>query len=176
MNEVILVAGEKQNPDGSIHREYVDRLERARTLSRIYPDAVVVLTGGATREGHPSEALQASKVFLEMCEGNPPWTYLDQDSRTTSGNIVHAQTILRENDITPRKLIIIARKSAIPKIRVLIARLWTLGTPEIVCVAGMDTKPVWYRLVDRTAMVVLSCVDPADRWSLWVLRKLARNG
>lgn len=181
---VVVVLGEKPENKREIHAELEDRLTHAAryTTSDSPGDVHVVFTGGITRKGCIAESWGAiSWVGRQNNLFRRGTTLHTEDhSKTTWEHIVEAQNLLRQSCVIPTLLVIICRKSQLPKVRVFVPRLWTLGTPEIKYVGGVDTKPLIWRIVDQTIFVALAYIDPHElwiaRWVNYALKKVARNG
>jgi hypothetical protein len=173
---VIIVHGEKQNPDGSIHLEYVDRLKTAMILAR--DETVVLLTGGKTRREFQSEAAQAKDWMIQAMQvrqGLSLRILIEESSKTTAENIMAAQDVLEQEGIVPKEVMVLTRISAGPKTEHLYRKLWCLGKPEFEFVRGLDTKSIWYRLADRTILYLVAIIDPRDRWVLKIPKMVFRN-
>ncbi len=102
-------------------------------------------------------------------------TLLEKTSRTTGENIVFSQEILKEAGIVPNELVIIGRKSQLYKLRIIAWRIWDLGSPTIRFVPGIDTTPLWYKLLDSLIMPFVNLIDPKDMFFLHFFKKLCRN-
>lgn len=183
---VIIVLGNKPLEDDSLDREYKDRCDWALSVARheAYESykgssCVIVLTGGSTVAGKPTESEVASVYLEEKIEPftfEKPLVLLEQKSRTTPENIVYTLELLRERGIVPTKLTVIGRKSQILKTCIIVSRIWDLGNPRVNFIAGIDTTPFWYQCLDQTLMCLISALDPYDRWILSIFKKISRNG
>lgn len=172
----IIIHGEKQNPDGSLHPEYIDRMRTA--LALVHEVTVIVLTGGKTRQEFQSEASQARDWLvgeLKERKWRMPEILIEEESKTTAENILCAQRVLMEAGIVPKEVCVLTRISAGPKTKYLYGKLWQFGAPVIHFFPCLDTKSLWYRLADITILYLVAIIDPRDRWVLKLPKMMFRN-
>jgi len=177
--QVILILGRK--PDGcGIHPELINRCERAIILLKNTPEYenIVIISGGKTVEGLPSEAEAGERYLRDRISSvKGKVTFIkEEEARTTSENIVLTQKLLCEKNIVPEKLVIIGRKSQIPKVRVLLWRLWKTKPQNVICMSCLDTAPFWYQCFDVICGSIISMIDPYDLFFLRRFKKIHRNG
>ncbi len=173
--QVVVVLGRK--PDSSkLHPEFIDRCDHAVRMLRYTQGyrSIVVVSGGNTVEGRSSEA-EEGEIYLRhqmLLVGIDVPILKEEEATTTSENIILTQKLLGEEDVFPDKLVIIGRKSQIPKVRALLWRLWRDKPQTVEFISCLDTAPFWYQCLDVVLMSVASAVDPYDKLNLRKLKKL----
>lgn len=85
----ILVLGVRLGPDGTPGPAYRARLERAAALLERLPGAEVVVLGGTTRRGLPSEAGAGRRHLVERLGVPPGRVRTESSSRHTLENLRH---------------------------------------------------------------------------------------
>lgn len=167
---IILVLGEKPGSDGKLPDELKDRVEQVPQY--INPGDTVIFSGGETTKGVRSEATLAIDYFQKICSTAVD-IFSENRAKTTGQNIMYSRDYALNKKLSHECVVVIGRVSQIPKTRVFMKKLW----PEAraVFVSCLDTKPLWYRILDQTGFWFLAHIDPKDRL-LSIVAKFLRNG
>lgn len=181
MCTVVVVLGTMVCDDGTIDEGYKNRVGCAiKTVEALPPEQpwFLVLTGGQTRAGLPAEAIAALR-YVE--EEYPDFAAEQKDrilwedcSRDTPENIEFVKRLLDYQKISPSKIIIIGRTPQMPKVGVIVWRLWKRENdlPHFEYVGINDpTTPLWERIVDPTIITLLSIFDPRGHLLRHVLKR-----
>lgn len=105
----LVVLGFQLEPDGSMRRELVQRLETAKRCAEQYPRALIVCTGGGTAAENES-ATEAGRMGEWLIENgiDPERVILEDRSQTTAQNAKYTLDILSERYPQVRELAIIS--------------------------------------------------------------------
>lgn len=184
---VAVVLGTQVQSDGTIDDGYQERIIYAihhlRDLKKSgrYRHLYLVLTGGETRKGLPTEAAAASNYV----RGKYPnlakegiVVILEASSRTTPDNVFFVRQLLADvRGVFFDTVVFVGRTPQMPKVKLLVRRLWGRNRQKFEYIGINDpTTPRWERVVDPTIMWFLCLIDPRGTWTLWALRKVMRNG
>jgi len=95
----------KKLVDGAVDKEYQLRLERALRLIQQQPECLVLLLGGTTSAGEPSEA-ESGLLYLQQ-RGLPGQhnIRLEEQSKNTLDNLRNARQILQQEQLNQVALI-----------------------------------------------------------------------
>ena len=182
---VIMCLGEMLKEDGTLHQEHRVRIEEAyaqwqRALAASYGEqrVVLVLTGGKTRPAFLSEASMAKLYFQKIAQDTgvalmPTQIIVEDISLTTAQNFFCAKKLCTDRDIRPSKVVIVARTSQAYKARVF--AFWAWPFVKVTIVKTLDTKPLWYRLLDRTVLLLFAFLDPFERIRSFVTRLVRKH-
>ena len=94
----LVALGFQLNPDGSMREELVERLKVLLAASRMYPQAVIVCTGGSTAADN-SDATEAGRMAEWLLDQgvDPSRIFIEDQSLTTAQNAVYTFNILAEH-------------------------------------------------------------------------------
>lgn len=165
---VVLVLGSRLLASGRMSRMFIRRVERAVSLlSRDMAD-LLIIAGGATRTGFPTEAEAGLAYVPTEIAGR---ALIEIRSRSTSENIRYVRELLGDTPIT--SLIVVASASHIPRVRYLISRLW----PEASAAASFEAvgQVTLLERVRECALLALAIIDPANKVFLPILKKWFRR-
>ena len=145
--------------------EVKERLVLAvHALRRDVTDYVIV-SGGMTRPGSPSEAkLYGDWIFRTYPEIDHNRILLEDAALSTGAHIANLLPFLRDMGLPePRKVVVLGRRSQIWKLRAYAWNIWSEETFLEEFVGCSDTKPWWWRLLDRTVFTLFAFADPHER-------------
>lgn len=165
-----LVLGKKLRSDGSVSREFDRQLWKAGTYLLDDKNAILVISGGQTRKGYPSEAWVGShSKGLAGISGLR--IVLEKESKTTSENIRFVLEMLRHERIGT--LTVITGAAHLPRTKLLFKRLW----PEICDRLYADSVPSsLFDWVVNSIQYILTRLDPGEKLFVPIAKKLLRNG
>lgn len=165
---VILVFGYKLLPSGNMGEEFRKRMEGALQLLERDTAALLVITGGRTRAGLPSEAAVAAREV----PASEMWrVVLESKSKTISENVRFVRKLLKDARID--SLTIVSSRAHEPRIRLLTKRLWPEVADKVRFAGVPSSAAAW---VMNMFSYILNLVDPHDRVFAPIIKKLARNG
>ena len=164
---VILVLGHKPTLSG-MAEEFRRRLKIGVERLRQNESAILVISGGETRSGLPSEAVVG---YQQVPEELRERVWLETESRTTSENIERTRELLEGREI--KSLTIPTTEAHAIRVWFLLKRLW----PEVVDkVIFSDTPSSLLDWLANAASLVVNVVDPNNRLFMPIVKKLFRNG
>ena len=101
--------GFQLNPDGTMRKELVERLNVMLAASKQYPNAIIVCTGGGTAENDP-EATEAGRMaeWLVAHGVDASRVIAEDKSLTTAQNAIYTFAILKEKYPQVRQIAIIS--------------------------------------------------------------------
>ena len=88
--------------DGEMTQELKGRCDAAAAAARMFPNTILVCSGGATGSNNPDKHTEAGmmKVYLtETCGIDPKRIYTDERAMTTAENAINTFQIFRERGI-----------------------------------------------------------------------------
>lgn len=96
-SHALITLGYKLQPDGTLARPLLSRLDLTKTLSQLYPTSAIVVTGGAPQQGH-TEAQRMKQWLIENdVDGQ---RIIEEDLATnTIDNARFSLALLRQHDI-----------------------------------------------------------------------------
>ena len=166
---IALVLGKQLSPSGAMTAEYVAQMQKAVSLLSADKVDIILITGGVTRAGFPSEAeVGLSKVPKELRTK----VMLEKCSKSTSENIRFVLEMLGSSRIT--SMIVVGSTGQDRRTRFLIKRLW----PEILPVTKFDSVPTTSakEKVAHFVLYVLTLIDPDDEVFVPFIKKYSRAG
>jgi len=170
LSKLVIVLGEQPGVDGTFPVELQNRVELANR--QVSPGDTIIFTGGETTKGVPAEAELAFRYFECICRYRVN-VRLESSSKTTGDNIRLSRGIAEKMEEKADSIVVIGRASQIPKTKVFMMKLWPEA--DATYISGIDTKPLWWRLVDQSVFLLLAHLDPHDTVVRWLTKK-ARNG
>ena len=175
---VIIVLGYKLNADGSLHNEFIAKLDQALSGLRAKPASYSVITGGKTRPEYASEAavakayLRTRLVTSEMSLLNA--MFLEEQSLATADHPKYVRHLLRDQKIYPDEVTIITSRFHVKRSKLIFDRLW----PEISQVTTwVGTGNV--TMTDTVKEGILRSIfilDPDSETIMPFLKSIFRNG
>lgn len=110
----IIVLGARLNPDCSAPAVLTDRLATARVLAAVHPANPVIVTGGHTQAGCPSEATHMRDV-LAATGVAPGRISVEEGSFSTVGNALETAHYAAPAGNGPRVGVIVTSPSHVPR-------------------------------------------------------------
>lgn len=167
---VLVVHGEKPLSSGKIHPNFIERLKVALKLVKKEKFDFVIITGGKTRRKFTSEA-EMGKKWLSGRIGN---LLLEHGARTTIQNIEDTKGLIEREKIKIGKIVLIASKKRIPRVKFLYRRIWPEIYPKVKFVGAKDFYPLVYWFVEW-ASYPLDVFDIKEKFILKITAKIFRN-
>lgn len=117
-----MVLGKRPLPNGDSPKELVLQIEKAVEILRNNHEALLVITGGVTQPGFPSEAeTAAALVPLDLY----PRLRLEKESETTRQNVLYTRRLLQNTKVDA--IVLVSSHGHERRARYLFKKLW----PEI---------------------------------------------
>lgn len=88
--------------NGEMTEELAGRCDAAVAAARVFPDSILVCSGGATGENNPEKHTEAGlmKSYMsEECGINPERIFMDERAMTTDQNMLYSMKILQEQQV-----------------------------------------------------------------------------
>jgi tetratricopeptide (TPR) repeat protein len=136
----IVVLGYKLEPDGSMHSDLVERLEKALEAAKRHPNALVVVSGGVPRSGRV-EAVEMRQWLVERGV-NRNRIYEEGYSRDVVENLVYSRQIL-DMAASERVLVVTAAENLRRAGACMDVLAWKKGSAfktEVAAAAGMSSS------------------------------------
>lgn len=175
---VIIVLGYKLNADGSLHNEFIAKLDQALLELRAEPTSSLVITGGQTRLEYPSEAMVA-KEYLKTRLATSEISLLDsilleEQSLATADHPKYVRHLLRDHNIYLSKVTIITSRFHVKRSKLIFDRLW----PEISQVTTwVGTGKVTITDTSKEGILrSIFLIDPDSVTIMPFLKSIFRNG
>lgn len=174
INHVIVVLGYKLNQDGSLHGEFITRLEYAAKLASSDPNACLVVTGGKTRSEFESEAKVAQGYLSSRHPALLERLILETEAVSTSEHPRLIRTLLRDKKIFPSKFTFVTSEFHRRRSKMLFSWFW----PESQISATWPPNIGQVTYVDRireSILIGVAYADPRDMWLMPFLKSIFRN-
>jgi uncharacterized SAM-binding protein YcdF (DUF218 family) len=156
--------------DGSMSSAYHAMLDKAFELTEKEKIDLIIICGGETRKGFPSEALEGYRYLMGRRVNAP----IVLEERSTS----FAENVRYSCEKYPHaffgKVYVLARKTAMRRLKFLYGRFW----PEAAAVAQYVPMPHSQNLFRRFMEYILyglARVDPEEKYVLHYMKILIRN-
>lgn len=88
--------------NGEMTEELAGRCDAAVAAARVFPDSILVCSGGATGGNNPEKHTEAGlmKSYMsEECGINPERIFMDEQAMTTDQNMLYSMKILQEQQV-----------------------------------------------------------------------------
>jgi uncharacterized SAM-binding protein YcdF (DUF218 family) len=171
---IILVLGYKLNPDGKMTAIFKDQIKRALQVTQSDASSMIVITGGQTRAGFPSEAEAALNYINEISPNFPrERILLETAARSTSEHPKLVRNLLVSNGISISHMVVNTRAFHVRRSQYLFRFHWS-EIENLVTFDGVGDSPVSERLKEIILLGV-AYVDPHDRWLMPILKYFFRN-
>lgn len=168
---IVLALGVRLRPTGHPGPRYMLRLEKAAKLMMRGDGDMLVLSGGRTRAGLPSEAEAGLMLLPDAVQRK---TILETSAKTTSENIQRARRLLTKlGGQAVESLTVVTSTEHVPRVRCLVRQCW----PEVyerTSFVGVG-EPEFRERVREFVLGVLARIDPYDRVFLAIPRKIFRH-
>jgi hypothetical protein len=172
---IILVLGYKLNPDGTMAQVFKDQVDRAVAVANSDVSSLIVITGGQTRAGFPSEAETALRYITHTFPTFPTErVLLETAARSTSEHPKLIRSLLQDNGIDVSKIIVSTRAFHVRRSRYLF-RFHLPDMKDRLTFDAVGGVPLAERLKEIILLAVAH-VDPHDQWLMPLLKYLFRNG
>lgn len=153
---IILLLGKQLLPNGEMSKEFRLQMEKAVELLRAWRGDLMVITGGVTIPGLPSEAQSA---FAFVPEDLRARVRLEEKAMSTKQNIEFSKELLVCLNVDARSIIIISSPGHERRTRYLFRRLW----PEVtLSFENVGTYTPRERVV-HMIIFVLTVLDPEEK-------------
>jgi uncharacterized SAM-binding protein YcdF (DUF218 family) len=170
-NNLIIVHGEKSLHDGSMHRAFKERLDKAIDLINQGNYEELLITGGCTRANVISEA-EMGKQYLQDKTNLP--IYLEDKSHTTIENIIFTHQHAKGHCEQINHAVIITSNVRIPRVRYLYKKFWPELFPRITFIGTKGHYPPYYFLVELLYWIY-DIFDPKERYLSKYTKHIFRN-
>ena len=94
--------------DGEMTDELKGRCEAAAAAAKMYPNSILVCSGGATGSNNPEHHTEAGIMrdyFVELCGISPDRIFTDEKAMTTAENAVNTLAILKSRGVRTMTII-----------------------------------------------------------------------
>lgn len=170
--QIAIAHGIMLKEDGSMSFVFVDILNEAISLANAGLVDLIIVAGGKTRPEFPAEAEVAKKY---LCDHVTVPVLVEVESVTSAENIRFAEREFNWIEAELEKLYVIARESAMPRIKFLYRRFWPDVARKAVEYVGItEGHFLWERMLER-ALYISARLDPRERWLLYFPKKFLRN-
>jgi hypothetical protein len=172
--KIIAVHGVHLNADGQARLSLTESVARAAGLARKMPDAQLILTGGQTRRGFPTEAVVARQLLPEGLRGRA----VRLEKAHSSGDLIlelkRYVDGLRKRGIDVDEIVLVISRRHWSWFRIELRATW----PEIMPRFRAETVEGDTSLSARLYHIcryVYALIDPHERIILRALKPLMRN-
>ena len=174
MNLHIVHCNQLRQQDGELDQEIMARI---RSVASIHKSGdLIILSGGVTRPRYEAESVVAREWAIDNGYMRIEDVLVEDCARSTGENIMLTGSLAARTGYEFDEVYVYHRASALPKTRVLYAKLW-LVAGRLRFISGDDQSSLFYRTLDRTLFVILAYIDPREEGSFWrFLKKKFRNG
>lgn len=166
---VFMVLGQTPSPDGKVDSKFREKMLTAVALLRNYPHSILLITGGVTQPGQPSEAEGGFQLVPEDLKSR---VLLEKKSLSTRQNILFSKEILSSYDID--SLFVLSTPGHKVRFSFLLNRNWPEITAKYKFVpVGTDS---FREKIIHGVITVLTLLDPEQKkmlsfkkYFLWIL-------
>lgn len=174
MKNILIIHGEKLKRDGGIHEAFLARLNRAIELSKKIEFNYIIVSGGKTRKGFPSEA-EVGAYHLKSKTKIEGELISEEESKSTSENIRYARKIIiskggcKIND----KIYVISDRKRACRIKLLYSKLFLEAQGHIEFIFT-NSLPWWY-FINESIYFWFAKIDPEEKVFAAITKKFFRN-
>lgn len=171
MKSILIIHGEKLKRDGKMRKEFKERLDKAIVLARDCDFDEIIISGGRTREGLPSEA-NVGATYLKGKTTLP--IILENRARTTSENVRNTKTLLEEQGTEIEEITVITSKERIRRAKYLYKRLWPTIYPFAHFYPAKDYYWPTFKITELLYLL-FNFLDPYEKTLAHFAKKYFRN-
>ena len=168
-HSAVVVLGKKPPGDAEIHPDFAANLRAAAELVKPGKSGLLVISGGATRNGRQPEA-QVGHEYLRQRVAVP--ILLETDSRTTAENIVNVRRLLEPYGI--ETVTFVTSAYHVRRTRLLVERLWPAVAATASYEYGQDTDR-WPERLINVVYLPYAAIDPGNQTIVRFTRRIFRN-
>lgn len=132
----LIVLGFQLNPDGSMQKELISRLETALKSAKKYPKAYILCTGGGTAAASNVTEAEVMAQWLEEHGIEKERIIIENQSLTTSQNAIYSYQILSQDYPEITQVALISSDYHLPWAAVLFQTQFILGQHPLTVVSN----------------------------------------
>lgn len=170
VHRILIVHAHKSGRDGSLSRQFAVRLDKAAELANSGQFDAMIISGGRTRRGAEIEARQGEQYVRGKC--TVP-ILREEQSKTTYENVVQVKALVTGQPI--EQAVVVVGQHQLKRTKYLYARYWPEVAARIEFIGVNEPDPQYTPALELLYRITAR-LDPRERVTGWLMKKLWRNG